>query len=192
MNEFIMRLINTPEGTLKLGQTYPQVNSGMGKPIGLWYSINWEWVEWCREHKPDWIEDKIIMLGEVDESALCVLSSAEEVKAFHEKYVEPGHEFSYINWSLVAKDYKGIEIRNFDEIRNEIGFSLEYFWFTRFDVSSGCIWDTSIIQDYSMQDTPENKKKRKYATTAAHTPPFNQSTFYGHHRGMYDKYNGCD
>jgi len=52
-----------------------------------------------------------------------------------------------VNWNKVKRAYAGIEIQNYHEIKRE-GYNsmLQCIWFFGWDVSSGCIWDLSIIK----------------------------------------------
>lgn len=78
---------------------------------------------------------------------MLLIESKEQLEAFQETYATK--EFGYyIDWQKVAEHYSGIEIRNFLAIKNPAkGWYFSPSWFSKFDCSSGCVWDFSIIKE---------------------------------------------
>ena len=78
------------------------------KPYGLWYAINDEWLEWCHSEMPDRIGRYYHKL-EVNESQILIIKTTNEITQFIEEYkYYPFDPILWlINWTEVAKDYKG-------------------------------------------------------------------------------------
>jgi len=121
------------------------------KPRGLWYQIDNSWEDWCQSEMPDWI-DKITNKYqlELDMTNVLVLSTIEEMTAFTHKY---RHSYDgtisrfrwYINWDMVASDYKGIEIPFY---LWPLRMHEDFHWYYSWDVASGCVFDPSIIKTF--------------------------------------------
>jgi hypothetical protein len=117
-----------------------QKSDGAVKPIGLWYSIGSEWINWVRSEMPSWERDNIfkVSLG----SKILKLKTKSDVIKFTDTYgVELWGEIVYINWNEVAKKYNGIEIMN----PRHFGNMGKLFWLYPWDVSSGCVWNSGGI-----------------------------------------------
>lgn len=127
------------------------------KPHGVWYSVENDWLDWINSEMPHWI-GKYQQRLQVDESKLLILKTIEDVQGFVAKYkidLIPNSPVNMIgiNWPKVMEDYGGIEIQNYHSIKwnefrslsSEIGT-----WFYGWDVSSGCIWDRSVIKKIQM------------------------------------------
>lgn len=149
------RLVNTNSLSLDLTRTYKQREFDF-KPNGLWYSLDTEWMEWCEGNMRGWMRDHVIDF-EVDLSKVLVLETPEHVIAFIDKYGIPlysGTDMFGINWHRVISEYAGIEIRNYHKIKRsrKIDFReywMKTMWFSAWDVSSGCMWDLSIIKSHT-------------------------------------------
>lgn len=150
------RIVNTNSKKINITKLYSQ-NNGL-KPVGLWYAINNEWVDWCLSQEPDWIKSNNILV-EIDEGKVLTLKNTEQIKEFiarYKKLITPPIEYKnwllpieYINWFLLAQEYAGIEIQNYHEIKFESFQNINLLpmtWFFAWDVSGGCIWDLSIIK----------------------------------------------
>jgi len=123
------------------------------KPNGLWYAMGDEWQAWCDEN-----EELINILSaewqpryqyshelDVEMSKMCVLDEVKAVMNFHWKYgynVEGG--FKAIDWKKVMAVYSGIEVRNYDALKEACAF-LAVIWLRNWGVSGGCIWDLSAV-----------------------------------------------
>jgi hypothetical protein len=116
--------------------------NGSFKPIGLWYEIDGGWEEWCDDNQPNFLGKGYHVVTFTSESGILVLSKSEDILSFQEKYsdVRIG-----INWAKVAKDFDGIEIRDYSSMwGSRLDFNLT--WFYGWDCSSGCIWNPDIVQ----------------------------------------------
>jgi len=141
----IQRLINT--NLKEIDFTFNYVQSNKMKPVGLWYSINYEWLEWCRYNFR--IHKEIIEI-EIDLSNVLVIDSIFKLNSLTEEFgyfIVEG--VKYIDWEKLSKRYSGIEFVNYDEIRNQLSVLDLPTWYYGLDVSSGCIWDLSVIKNYT-------------------------------------------
>ena len=137
-----IRLFNTISKEVDLKRTYPLYKDYHLKPHGLWYSIDTEWIEWCKDNQPSFIKPNSFNL-EINLNECIVISTEKELVDFNKEYTIESY-YKYIDWNVVRKKFKGIEIRNYKELY-EYRYNFDYLWFSGWDVSSGCIWDLSII-----------------------------------------------
>ena len=143
------RLVNTDNQELDLTKVYSQETFHF-KPKGLWYALDQEWIDWCNDNMEGWVRPNIIKL-EIDEANLLILKTKKEVETFARRFNTPieGSLFASIDWLEVSKTYSGIEIQNYRIIKyNDLLDFMSDAWFLGWDVSSGCIWDLSIIKSF--------------------------------------------
>jgi hypothetical protein len=149
------RLVNTNKTNIDRTKRFIQDALWSRKPWGLWYSIGNDWLNWCNDNRPDWICKNIIELN-IEVGKLIVIKTVDDLKAFQIAFENPcdDNEFANINWSKVAEQYSGIEVRNFSKIKEEMDWleQITHWWFIGLDVSSGCIWDLSIIRSYKTRE----------------------------------------
>ena len=147
------RIVNTDSTHLDLTMKYQKEGkNGIGKPHGLWYSIDREWLDWCKGNMDQWIKPYNIKL-KIDESKMLIIETLDQLEAFCKKYeqkVTYSEHITEVNWEKVKKDYSGIEIRNYHKLKwnGDVWVWNYTIWFCGWDVSSGCIWDLSIITGY--------------------------------------------
>jgi hypothetical protein len=158
----MMRVHNTNKKRLRFKAHYTQPEFLNLKPTGLWYSFNHEWVEWA---------NGICRIGRhlhilyIDESKILIIRTADDLKQFIAKYkIVPWPHAPllwFIDWESVAKDWGGIEIQNYSKIKRETWSSPADVghWFITLDVSSGCIWDLSILNRYRTLVTPKKYRE---------------------------------
>jgi hypothetical protein len=125
------------------------------KPVGLWITPlgDDDWPTWCRsvdfaighlEH-----ENAVELMADAN---VLVISDIDTFLEFEEKYkVIIGNRYNYatdrygnigIDWPRVTQDYAGIFIVPYlYEMR------WDHEWYTTWDVSSGCVWDISAIEN---------------------------------------------
>ena len=146
----IMRSTNISIKKLNLNQKYSKTDTFSLKPRGLWYSIDKEWIDWCKGNIPNWIKKYNIEL-EIKEDEILIIKSLEDLENLQSKYKLEVSEslafINYIDWNQVSKDYKGIEFQNYWKIKNEIMWCEDCIniFYSSLDCSSGCIWDLSCI-----------------------------------------------
>jgi len=87
-----------------------------------------------------------------------VIDSFEEVKKLNKKYGvlqrfrDDGKPVRLINFQKLSEKYGGIEFRNYKQIKKQIkenkklNWGRDYLWYFSLDVSSGCVWDLSLIE----------------------------------------------
>lgn len=155
---------STNVSTPKLNLTRKYSQSDHWKPRGLWYSINESWIKWCKDNMDHWIKPYNIEI-EIDESKMCIIKTPEDLDKFVETYVHPSNRTPneywsrQVNWNDVVKDYSGIEIQNYSSIKYYRTYKMTQMWFDGWDVSSGCIWDLSIIKKCQTVNQTKNEKK---------------------------------
>ena len=152
-----MRQHNTDSEKLIFDQKYIDGREISFKPLGLWYDLNGEWVEWCESEMPGWIK-KYLFEIDVDMETILVVDTSEKVLKFFDKYktsAGPGlpEYYQTIDWQKLAQDYKGFEIDNYYDIK--WGGVLPRggeLWLSGWDVNSGCIWDLTAIKSFERKE----------------------------------------
>ena len=151
----------TKESSLDLTKKYYQAKPRI-KPTGLWYSINNEWFKWCRGEMFEWIKGWSYSL-EVDTSDILIITNNNELKNFCDKYtLNLGKYLYYIDWLRVTQKYKGIELQNYHTLKWDCWTVKEFntlIWVYGWDVSGGCVWDLSIIENYKRYSTKKYANK---------------------------------
>ena len=112
------------------------------KPIGMWYGIGTEWVDWVRSEMSHWETDNVFKI-DINPSKMLFIKNENDVIKLQEQYgVDKFGMGDYkIDWSLVAKDYSGIEFNPY-----HYALSRKYMWYYSIDVASGCIWDKGALK----------------------------------------------
>lgn len=127
------------------------------KPNGLWYSIDWSWVDWCKDNT-GWTHRNHFEL-EIDLTKVLLIDTGNKLKEFAKNFGEipewqkelansdamkklwDNPKRDYINWKQVAEKYSGIEINPYHRMQRR-----DYLWVSGWDVSSGCIWNLELIK----------------------------------------------
>lgn len=133
-----LKVINTKQKT------------GGSKPIGLWYSIGTEWVDWVRSDMPSWEGENLYLL-KINPKNMLLLDTEEKVRDFNITYgVASNYPSQFdINWAEVAKKYSGIEINPY-----QYGLRYEYLWYYGWDVASGCLWNNNALVSVQKIELP--------------------------------------
>jgi len=121
------------------------------KPCGLWYSINNEWLKWCKSEMPSWITKFKFELN-INTSNILIISNISELQSFCSEYkykLNPFKSLDYIEWARVSKNYDGIEIRNYDNLKYDRNLDYKNVWVYGWDISSGCIWNLQALKNYN-------------------------------------------
>ena len=145
----------TKRKALSLRKSYKQSDEEF-KPVGLWYSLDDEWAEWCWCSMPQWIT-KYSHYLEVDLSRILVIETPEDLQKFEDEFSIQIRQsrFRSLNWKSVAEKYSGIEIRNYHQLKSHRDASyLARLWFYGWDISGGCVWDLSCIKTIRTEETP--------------------------------------
>lgn len=137
---------NTNKNTINRDFRY--IQSIAEKPNGLWCSPKDEWIRFCCNNGViNWIGVYDYKLT-VDTTDLLIIDNANQLNSFNDKYLQ----YSLIDWFEVSKNYKGIIIKNYIKIINDIKQYDKYnfyLWFSLWDMDSACIWDLSSIENIS-------------------------------------------
>lgn len=135
----------------------------LDKPYGLWYSIDDEWLDFCKSEMPYKLQEYTFTL-KLNLKSILVINSKPKLVKFWNKYkcdhphfvgvklIPEEYRIKTVDWGKVANDYKGIEFTNFSRFKYGMNLPMEIMrtiWFMTWDVSSGCIWDSSAIISYS-------------------------------------------
>ena len=140
------------------------------KPTCYWYSLGREWFDfWFLDSELEKVNNQVLCkikikrdtfatLSSKDKGKLLVIDSLEEVKKINKKYGvlqrfrDDGKPVRLINFQKLSEKYGGIEFRNYKQIRKQIkenkklNWRRDYLWYFSLDVSSGCVWDLSLIE----------------------------------------------
>jgi hypothetical protein len=113
------------------------------KPKGFWYSFGTEWIDWVRTEMPEWEKPHLFKI-DVDTTNILQLNNKSDFHEFVEKYSvnQKSSWMNMVDWDKVSKNYGGFEIPDYGEIYS---LRYEHMWLSSFDISSGCVWDLSLI-----------------------------------------------
>lgn len=141
-------------------RTYDQATpSAVGKPWGLWLSVDDDWRRWCDDDSGWTVADPHYF--EVDTEACLALSSAEDIDALTREYGIPESGFRSdwihkIDWARVAERYAGIVIAPYIWSRRLDGGAS---WYYGWDCASACIWDLSALTYLGTNENINEKEK---------------------------------
>lgn len=113
-----------------------------GKPTGLWWGCNGEWLEWCSSEMPEWIKPYVYEVTPPER--LLKVTTFEEYEAFCDRYVPKGYMLRWDrmpNWGTIAESYSAIEISPYRHERR-----LEDVWYYGWDCASGCAWRDAKVK----------------------------------------------
>lgn len=122
-----------------------EVQQENGKPRGLWYDVDLDWVRWVvgedYENDPRWMRPYLYEVF-IDKAAVLKISSVEELDAFHERYARPlmpeMKMLTRIDWPEVARSWNGVEIAPYSWRRR---LAPGFLWYYSWDCASGVIWN---------------------------------------------------
>lgn len=145
----------TERSSLSMSRSYTQGTNEM-KPKGLWYSLGKEWINWCGSEMPHWISKYNHML-DVDISRIFIISTVDDIRRLEKVYQGIDEEFEKwgrgyitIDWDKLSKDFDGIEIRNYYDLKfsnySDSPIGGPSIWFNLWDVPSGCIWNLRSLK----------------------------------------------
>jgi len=137
------RIINTKDSKLNFRNMKQDNSFDSYKPIGLWYALGNEWLDWVEASMPHWREKHIYKI-EVNLSKMLVLDTKKKVIDFPKEFASVHSKYSVtIDWEKVSTSYSGIEfIPYFYDLRLKPGKT----WYNQIDVPSGCIWKKDAIK----------------------------------------------
>ena len=108
-----------------------------------------------------------------DEDGFSALSMSEqEYQRYYKHMTRYKYDYSLIYWRSVAKDFGGIEIRNWkslcQSLRNTVEWDPRLDWLNDWDLSSGCVWNKNMlkhIQSHLQKIKYCTKKQKKHTNT---------------------------
>lgn len=119
------------------------------KPRGFWVTIpgDDDWLQWSIENS--FHIERLRYRHNVTlkpEANILYLTTVKEILDFHEQYkksLSPVHNrLLYIDWPTVTAQYDGIIIAPYQW---SLRLDLDLIWYNTWDVASGCIWNTDMI-----------------------------------------------
>ena len=137
---------HTDEEELDLTRTYAQTFHK--KPLGLWYDIDCAWTKWCKDDDyGDGYNNSFLLDIKTDD--MLIIDTPLKLIDFHREFSfvpdtlkNISGDVRLIAWSRLAEYCSGIEIAPYREEQSDLG---GYFWYSRWDVASGCIWNLSQV-----------------------------------------------
>ena len=142
------RLHTTEEKEIRLNHKYGQIGSSRDyfKPVGLWYSLDDAWFEWCSNENFGGVYENTFEL-ELDHTNILVICNRFQLRMFYDQYKYEMYPGSFgIDWAKVKANYKGIEIQDYHSMRWDVLPFSGNTWFGAWDCDSGCVWDLSAIK----------------------------------------------
>lgn len=138
------------------------------KPKGYWYSLGSEWYNhWFLKLELEKVKSQVVCeikieknnftkFREKDKGKILVIDTLEDVKKLKSKYgmiktsKKDSKSFTMIDFQKLSENYSGIEFRNYKSILKKLkenkNNDKKYGWYYLLDVSSGCVWDLSLIE----------------------------------------------
>lgn len=123
---------------IELKSIKPKFKQEHFKPRGLWCSYNTEWLDWCIDNGFSTFDTDNYYLYEIKINVSAKILKIDSYETY-EKILGYGDK---LNWEKVTKDYDGIEILNYQEIKSymrEKGIFDTFIY--SLDCSCCCIWN---------------------------------------------------
>lgn len=145
------RLHFTNKEKINLNKIYKNNKEYFYKPLGLWYSLNTEWQDWCIYNNYEINKLKNIFELEIDDLNILKIKNAKEFIKYNIISFIGAENYKYYIFNKTILNYDGFEIINYKEIylnnsNNFYKFKLHIF-ISGFDCSSGCIWNLNCIKN---------------------------------------------
>ena len=136
------------------------------KPVGLWISVEDAWKEWCENE--NYCIEKLKFKHQVilkQGANILYLNTAKEIADLSKRYPYLRDQWndgigrkicsSYeIDWLKVKSEYQGIIISPYQWDCRLLQVSC---WYYGWDCASGCIWDLSCIESFTLVEQEERK-----------------------------------
>lgn len=101
-----MRQHNTDLDTLIITGEYSTnhyTDQFSSKPVGLWYDLNGEWLEWCEHEMPMWVRKYLFELN-IDMNHILLVDTPDKLLEFFYEYktsMDSIPDYFTINWEKV-------------------------------------------------------------------------------------------
>lgn len=126
------------------------------KPSGFWVSVGEDWNDWCIRNKYN-LEGLTYKyrLKFYPTAQIILLNSSDKILEFSEKRcpyenlnpITKEKDSYEVDWESVKKEYQGIIISPFQW---HCRINPKCLWYYGWDCESGCIWDTSCIENIEL------------------------------------------
>lgn len=139
------------------------------KPIGLWYALNEEWLDYLIEtSRFGWVDiDAHYNIVLTNDANIYTLDNSTNLAKFEKTFGVFNPDWSVnedetnickmIQWNKVhAFGYDGIEIRNYHTLRQT--HASRAYWLDGYDCSSGCVWNVKVIKEMHKIEFPDSYK----------------------------------
>lgn len=121
------------------------------KPVGLWYSIDHAWLEWCVDNMPERAACRYEHELELDMRRILRIYSDETIEHFTHTYgvpLVPGATkyigmTTGIDWARVIERYDGMEIHPYSWNAH-----IQHIWYNTWDVMGGVIWNLNALRSW--------------------------------------------
>lgn len=123
----------------------PSEDAPPGKPNGLFYAGEDQWIDWCVNNMPGWIEgERYLYEIEVRDHRILQLDTSEKIQRFHRRYVDGDYGFD-VSWGRVDDDWSGIEMMPYIYQHR-----MDYMWYNGWDVPSGAVWHEDAVESIDL------------------------------------------
>lgn len=141
------RVVATTNDSLNLNKKIDQKQlKNFFKPNGLWYALGGGWLDFLESNwESHNFQYENMFYIDIDYSQILRINTKDKFEKFENKFAASlnGGRYKMINWVSVSEEYKGVEI-----IPHMTEMRFDSFWYSTWDIASGCIWDTTAIKDY--------------------------------------------
>lgn len=144
-----------------------QIDTSGYKPRGFWVSdddAEYPWPKWCRENEyaDSW---PYIYSVELNLKDVLLLQSEDDLLRFTQRYGSRSGTGG-IYWKDVADNYQGIVITPYVW---KCRLSQDTRWYYPWDCASGCIWDSEVVLNLTLEEECEDvlglKSQRMFGLT---------------------------
>lgn len=140
----------TREVTLRNRKPGPK-GHGLGiKPVGLWYSIGAEWLDWCVGQEFQLHRLAHVFKVTLDMGRILELNSNAKIRTFYVERgrpIAPGLQMLDFDWRAVGNRYHGIEINPYPWDMRQ-AFDAGSLMISAWDVASGCVWNMDAVKRF--------------------------------------------
>lgn len=172
-NKIPFRTVLSSKKINLINKCYEQ-NPTQFKPTGFWYGIKYYWLDFMmydygledytveptfkpkkNEHYYKGFLYEVVIPFNIfinithkpSQNKILILKTKSDMIRFTKKYGERSKIFYGvgINWNNVMEEYGGIEILYKQNTGSNMNYIFHY-WYSLFDVPSGCIWNYNIIK----------------------------------------------
>lgn len=121
------------------------------KPSGLWFSKDFEWLEWCDGSGLGLGSGSRCYELEISFDKFIIIDTFEKLMEFKINYAFVNQwNFDCIDWNKVSEEYDGIYFDNYYLIKSMCErhqhLLMSLTWFYALDINSGCIFNIDCVK----------------------------------------------